>query len=104
MGIHHVKGFQDPSTYSKYNGGITFATNFWTPCRIPTSEVGDDPYFHGLISTTVYALPSTWSGFEEAMMEGPVGPMGAAGGGDPFMDLMSPDGAGGINQFLDDNM
>lgn len=43
-------------------------------------------------------------GFEEAMMEGPVGPMGAAGGGDPFMDLMSPDGAGGINQFLDDNM
>ena len=38
MGIHHVKGFQDPSTYSKYNGGITFATNFWTPCSNITSE------------------------------------------------------------------
>ena len=34
MGIHHVKGFQDPSTYSKYNGGITCCTNFWTPCSI----------------------------------------------------------------------
>ena len=42
--------------------------------------------------------------FEEAMMEGPAQPpMGAAGGGD-LMDLMSPDGAGGFNQFLDDNM
>ena len=37
------------------------------------------------------------------MMEGPAQPMGAAGGGD-IMDLMSPDGAGGFNQFLDDNM
>ena len=45
----------------------------------------------------------TSSGFEEAMMEGPAQPMGAAGGGD-IMDLMSPDGAGGFNQFLDDNM
>jgi len=46
-------------------------------------------------------------GFEEAMMEGPAQPpMGAvAGGGGDFMDLMSPDGAGGgFNQFLDDNM
>ena len=47
-----------------------------------------------------------FQGFEEAMMEGPAQPpMGAvAGGGGDFMDLMSPDGAGGFNQFLDDNM
>ena len=44
-------------------------------------------------------------GFEEAMMEGPAQPpMGAVAGGGDFMDLMSPDGAGGFNQFLDDNM
>ena len=38
-------------------------------------------------------------------MEGPAQPpMGAVAGGGDFMDLMSPDGAGGFNQFLDDNM
>ena len=37
MDIHHAKGFQDPSTYSRYIGGITIVTNFWTPC---TSSFG----------------------------------------------------------------
>ena len=32
MDIHHAKGFQDPSTYSRYIRGITIVTNFWTPC------------------------------------------------------------------------
>ena len=32
MGIHHAKGFHDPSTYTRYTGWSEIATNFWTPC------------------------------------------------------------------------
>ena len=34
MGIHHAKGFHDPSTYTRYTGWSEIATNFWTPCSL----------------------------------------------------------------------
>ena len=37
MLIQHVKGYPDPSTYSKNKGGITLDTDCETPCS--TTEV-----------------------------------------------------------------
>ena len=38
VGVHHLEGFQDPSTFGRVTRCLKIPTNFGTPCRMQVEQ------------------------------------------------------------------